>query len=233
MNAPFSGNLHLKILQKALKYSDNIINLAPTRWLQDPLAEYKKNNDFKTFNNIVKKIYKLEIINGQSALQLFNAKTGALGIYYFDGKEHNFKFDRSFGKRIIERTKKFYSDYMNHKKTNFWCPVAHFHWDSDIGPFDLTLSENGTYAKTNWTKGLHDTYEIFYFDTKDELENFRAFLQLKSYKWILGHLLIGKRLPIKLIPMMPDYTHKWDDNQLYEYFSLTSEEIKIIEEEMK
>jgi hypothetical protein len=115
-------------------------------------------------------------------------------------------------------------------------PVARFHWT--IGgaeyfePFTLTLSENGTYAKTGWKKGLHDTYEMFYFDTEEELNNFKAFLQLKSYKWILGRLLVGKRLPINLIPFMPTYTHPWTDDMLYKYFGLTDDEIKIIENEI-
>jgi type I restriction-modification system DNA methylase subunit len=42
MNPPYSRNLHLKILSNALDYSDDIVNLSPVRWLQDPLAELKK-----------------------------------------------------------------------------------------------------------------------------------------------------------------------------------------------
>jgi hypothetical protein len=35
------------------------------------------------------------------------------------------------------------------------------------------------------------------------------------------------------LPFLPTYKKQWDDKQLYEYFNLTPEEIKIIEEEMK
>ena len=45
MNPPYDKNLHLKILQEAIKHSDDVVNLSPIRWLQDPLAEYKKNSD--------------------------------------------------------------------------------------------------------------------------------------------------------------------------------------------
>lgn len=47
MNPPYSGNLHLKIVSKIISEYPNaeIVNLSPIRWLQDPLAEYKKNSD--------------------------------------------------------------------------------------------------------------------------------------------------------------------------------------------
>ena len=233
MNAPYLKSLHLKILREAIKYSDEIVNLSPIRWLQDPLAEYKRGSDWKKFGDVREKISSLDILTKKETDAYFGIACEPIGIYTINNGETSIEFNHDFGKRIIERTEKLYSDYMNHKKTKFGVPVAKFHWT--IGgteyfePFSLALSENGTYAKTGWTKGLHDTYEIFYFDTKEELENFKAFLQLKSYKWILGQLFVGKRLPIDLIPMMSTYEHKWTDADLYEYFGLNNEEIKEIE----
>ena len=54
MNPPYNGNLHLKIIDKVIKAcpDSEIINLSPIRWLQDPLAEYKKNSDYNRFENI-------------------------------------------------------------------------------------------------------------------------------------------------------------------------------------
>ena len=40
MNPPYNRNLHLKILQEAMKHSNDVVNLSPIRWLQDPLADY-------------------------------------------------------------------------------------------------------------------------------------------------------------------------------------------------
>ena len=52
MNPPYCRNLYLKILNEAINHSDDIVNLSPIRWVQDPLAEYKRNSDFKKFNEI-------------------------------------------------------------------------------------------------------------------------------------------------------------------------------------
>ena len=49
MNPPYDGNLHLKILEKVIPIADKVINISPVRWLQDPLAKYKKNSDYKKF----------------------------------------------------------------------------------------------------------------------------------------------------------------------------------------
>lgn len=33
MNPPYDGNLHLKVVQEAMKHSDDVVNLSPIRWL--------------------------------------------------------------------------------------------------------------------------------------------------------------------------------------------------------
>ena len=64
MNPPYDGNLHLKILEKVISVADKVVNISPIRWLQDPLAKYKKNSDYNKFeNSISKKIDDIEIVN--------------------------------------------------------------------------------------------------------------------------------------------------------------------------
>ena len=239
MNPPYDGPLHLKILSEAIKHGTEVVNLSPIRWLQDPLAEKKKNTDYNSIDgkNIRQHIKSLTILSKSDTDRFFSILSEPLGIYVCSfEKQKEYKIDFNFAERILKNVNKFYKDYLNKKETLYKVPVAKYHWTSGtepFTPFTLSLTENGTYAKSNWTKGLHDTYEIFYFETKNELENFKLFLRLKSYKWVLGKLLTGKRLPINLIPMMPTYTHPWTDEMLYKYFDLTQEEIETIENEIK
>lgn len=55
MNPPYDGNLHLKILEKVIPIADEVVNISPIRWLQDPLAKYKKSSDYKRFENTILK----------------------------------------------------------------------------------------------------------------------------------------------------------------------------------
>ena len=82
MNPPYNGNLHLKILQEAMKHGDEIINLSPIRWLQDPLAEYKKNSDWKKFASVRKRIETLDVVKASISDKLFGIQCGDLGIYH-------------------------------------------------------------------------------------------------------------------------------------------------------
>ena len=100
MNPPYKRNLHLKILAEAIKHlkDDNsvCVNLSPVRWLQDPLAKYKKNNDYHRFeDNISKHTETLEVITAKKANDLFNITNYTdIGIYVtrnYQIKKFNYK----------------------------------------------------------------------------------------------------------------------------------------------
>ena len=88
MNPPYCRNLHLKILNEAIHHSDDIVNLSPIRWLQDPLAEYKRNSDFKKFTEIRERIESIDVIQMVEATRLFNSAAFSmdLGIYHVTKK---------------------------------------------------------------------------------------------------------------------------------------------------
>ena len=247
MNPPYNGNLHLKTLDATIKENTEaeIVNLSSIRWLQDPLAERKtqlKNNkktpdyfsEEGTF--IWHHIKELQQFLKKETNEAFGTLCEPIAIYHCSNKEQpEFKADFSMAERMLENVKRFYIDMMK-EEGEFVVPTAHYHWSSgdEAGqPFGLCLSENGTYVKSGWTKGLHDTYEQLHFKTENEAENFKKFLQSKVYQFVLGKLHIGKRLSLSPIPMMPTYTHPWTDEDLYKYFNLTSEEISMIETEIK
>ena len=120
MNPPYNGNLHLKIIDKVIKAcSDSeIINLSPIRWLQDPLAEYKKNSDYNRFENIRNHIENFDVIKAEEASQIFQALVhGDLGIYKITNDGGWVK--ENFYKSIIDKVyscEKHWDDVVEHDK---------------------------------------------------------------------------------------------------------------------
>ena len=85
-NPPYKRGLHLKILAEAIKHLNDeksvCVNLSPVRWLQDPLAKYKKHCDLKRFEeSVAKHIESLEYSFKEVNDKLFNIDFGTLGIY--------------------------------------------------------------------------------------------------------------------------------------------------------
>ena len=93
MNPPYKRNLHLKILAEAIKHlkDDNsvCVNLSPVRWLQDPLAKYKKKSDYYKYeNSICKHLSNIDVIFKLEAQKYFPSTVmGAdLGVYVCNSK---------------------------------------------------------------------------------------------------------------------------------------------------
>ena len=86
MNPPYDKNLHLKIVEQSIPMlTDNgtLVNLSPIRWLQDPLARYKKTSDYCKFEeSIAKHIESLEVVRALTAQKMFSSgQYEDLGVY--------------------------------------------------------------------------------------------------------------------------------------------------------
>ena len=87
MNPPYSRNLHLKILAEAIKHLKDeksvCVNLSPVRWLQDPLAKYKKTSDLKRFEeSVAKHLTDVNVLFPKEMTNTFNAAFNTdIGIY--------------------------------------------------------------------------------------------------------------------------------------------------------
>ena len=88
MNPPYERNLHLKILAEAITHlkdeTSTCVNLSPVRWLQDPLAKYKKKSDYNKHEKTIRQnIADINVINKIEAQTYFpNTVMGAdLAIY--------------------------------------------------------------------------------------------------------------------------------------------------------
>lgn len=86
INPPYEKNLHLKIVEQSINLladSGILIGLSPIRWLQDPLAKYKKTSDYCKFEeSVAKHINGINTIEALSAQESFDSlQYENLGIY--------------------------------------------------------------------------------------------------------------------------------------------------------
>jgi len=110
MNPPYQKNLHLKVLAEAIKHlkDDNsvCVNLSPVRWLQDPLAKYKKNCDLKRFEeSVAKHIESLETITAITSQQIFQGTIMNidLGIYACKANQTSFNYKNYYSNFILNK----------------------------------------------------------------------------------------------------------------------------------
>ena len=235
MNPPYDKNLHLKILQEAMKHSDDVVNLCPIRWLQDPLAEYKKNSDYKKFENIRKRIETLDVVEMKDACDMFGALFNVnLGIYHItkNGSWKGFEV-KSLTKKIINKVleggglhPEIYTGQANavviKKMTNPNRSTAYNLCSNAVG-----------YKNKN---SLEDKVQnCIVFDTPEEAENFRKMTETRMYRFCVKTLINNENFMsyYKFFFNAPTYTHPWTDEMLYEYFGLTEDEVNEIEQEIK
>ena len=237
MNPPYNKNLHLKILQEAMKHSDDVVNLSPIRWLQDPLAEYKKNSDWKKFADIREKIESLDVIDAKEANMLFGIQHSDLGIYHLTKDASGFirdtSLDSTFKKILVKANEDSFKEHITTDRTGLFIDVLDI-YGGIIGKGSGFVKPLGYNRKPSSTACNGDTYwHCVKFDTKEEAENFYKTSLTKLYQFIFKFVRSGQHLLFKYVPFMPTYTHPWTDAELYKYFKLTEDEIKEIEQEIK
>ena len=248
MDPPYNRNLHLKILQEAMKHGDEIVNLSPIRWLQDPLAEYKKNSDFKKFEDIRKRIENLNVIPMKEACDMFDALFNAdLGIYKisdkggFDCK----KLIKSNAHIVDICIKCNFPELIkyNEKDERAFVTIRTITNLHRTTAYDIVSHNNGIFIKgktidgKSWREALYKTKTCnddrvplgIYFDTKEEAENFIKWSDTKIIKYFVKQLVVDQHIYTEFLPFMPTYAHPWTDEMLYEYFGLNEDEIKEIE----
>ena len=255
MNPPYCRSLHLKILNEAINHSDDVVNLSPIRWLQDPLAEYKRNSDFKKFKEIRERIESIEIIYASDAQREFSIEIFSdLGVYHLTDKggfdTHSFwKLIRTPAQVMMLQKLMLLDDtianhYEKNKRDGIRVPLT------DIGGNrgyrnvykELSYVIDGCKDGRDWTKcknmGGYEKPEgsplplSIKFNTVIEAQNFYDSFFTKFYTWLCGITRMQQHLKPELLPWLDDYTHPWTDEMLYKYFNLTDDEIKIIEQSL-
>ena len=249
MNPPYCRNLHLKILNEAICYSDDIVNLSPIRWLQDPLAEYKKNSDWKKFKDIREKIESIEVVPKNVVFKHFNITNSEdLGIYCIteNGVWQNFD-TKLLCKKCYDKIKSSLCT-IDHNKKDGWrirvCSISNSNHRTgglnNLGK--LLIFKDGMkdgmpwfdfYQKNKWSKATSEITDSIKFNNKEEAENFIDSVENTKFgRWYEDNIITDMNICNKNILWLPTYDHKWTDKDLYEYFNLTPEEIAIIESEI-
>ena len=252
MNPPYCRNLHLKILLQAINHSDDVVNLSPIRWLQDPLAEYKRNSDWKKFENVRERIESIEIISAKDACAAFGALFNTdLGIYHIT-KLGGFDCAKviNANMRLVKMSVNCHFPNLKpycesdtrafvtvRKVTNRHRSTAYNIVSHNNGIFINGKTLDGRYWRDALykTKICHDSRVPtgIYFNTVDEAKNFIDWSDTKTIKYFVKQLIVGQTICTQFLPFMHDYTHTWTDEDLYKYFELTDDEIRIIEDEIK
>lgn len=246
MNPPYDGSLHLKIISCILPYAKEIVNISPVRWLQDPLAEYKKSSDFKKYEAIRANLKISEIIPAQVASRLFGIDlTFSLGIYSIKESNEGIKTPMidertmSVYKKIIERivndnnydklTIKKYDDALD----NYVC-AANFSPESKYGKKRFFFLKDVGKAFTNGytyrkykdgnrfaTRGNIQNTECILFNTAEEAQNCYNSFKMLLPKFICMLSTVDVNIYPQFAPWMLDYTAPWTNERFCKHFCIT------------
>ena len=250
MNPPYDKNLHLKILEAVIPIADKVVNISPVRWLQDPLAKYKKNSDYKKFEeSISKKIESLDVISAKNANGLFGAIFGTdLGIYTCSNDTSNC-IDVDLTDDITKRVVRYMInnratfDYNKKDGVRIRIPCICGGKSGGSGERDkirlcdvrnclgqpLVFTDGlldgkqwyEHYRKNQYSKTTDGITCSIKFNSKVEADNFFASVNTQFYKYIHHNVVLDVHVEECKILFMQDYTQPWDDKRFCEYFNIT------------
>lgn len=252
MNPPYKGKLHLDILTEAIKQlkDDGIcVNLSPVRWLQDVIGHISPKTQFNKYKDKVSIHTKdINVISAKTACELFCGGASAdLGIYVCDKNVHK-----------IPDIKNHYADFILEKvvfKVINGNNISKYITKEISSKFFVTIPEShGHIGAKDWcdiispikkfgrekSNGTHAYYVLF--NTDQEAENFRLFLMSDFARFINLYVKMNMSNRPNCLPWLGDainprtgkkgYTSEWTDADLYQFFNITPEEQKVIEETM-
>ena len=246
MNPPYDGNLHLKILEKVIPVADKVVNISPIRWLQDPLAKYKKNSDYKKFeNSISKKIDDITFISTEESNKLFNILLlQPLAIYTISNGGYNYDFCTPLLKKIFDKIL-LENNFSKLKISNYNDNLVNFVLINKMAPpmkygkpmFDALKTWCGYFTNKVNKKG--ETYQmakdnckasvrgdinkdiaIVFTTDKETINCYNAFCT-KFARFCCMKSVVDIHVHQKFLPYMPDYTQPWTDKRFCEYFGIT------------
>ena len=239
MNPPYDKNLHLKILSEAMKHSTDVVNLSPNFY-----------EDYKKLDGVPVASY-IDVIPRDEASILFGGIQLPFNLsiqHYVRGQEDKTLLTRfmsedykKFSKIQFEKSFKdvFVSDY-DGKGIFVPLKLMTATWDKNkdhivdkIGILVDGKTLDGTYYKDARNRNKDRPCGGIKFDTLEEAKAFVSYTESSFFiRWVKA-FHTNSRYILSEYPFMPTYAHPWTDEMLYEYFDLTEEEIKEIEQSIK
>lgn len=235
MNPPYTRDLHLRILSEVEKHiSDNgkVVCLHPSKWIRR--FDYWKNkwNRFK--------VEDVEFIDNITSRTIFNAAIGsqlAITTLSKSGTTDYVKYSRFIPwvkEKIIDKSETFnsktskYRTYKDGSPFQLNLPIIH----GNVGALDMAEITSKDYSRAlavKFGKRPGDVNSLT-FKSENERKNFYDSLFTDFYKFLILVCRDGQTACscYYALPFLPDYTHKWTDDQLYKLFKLTDAEISTI-----
>ena len=257
MNPPYSGNLHLKILSHLInEYPEaEVVNLSPIRWLQDPLAEEKTSSDYNKYKDIRASISSLDVVTGKEAQSFFGNVMGMdLGIYHItkNGGWNSKSLWNPLLVKIYGKNKELLRDFDYNKKDGWRVKISTICGGKSGGSGERHFTRQSQkllafhdgkkdgkwwhefFQKNQYSKVTEEIPASLKFDSENEAENFiNVMTKTKLGQWYYDKIIVDVHVHPYMFIFMPTYAHPWTDEMLYEYFGLTEDEVKEIEQEIK
>lgn len=245
-NPPYDRSLHLKILEHLLPFGKEIVWISPVRWLQDPLAKYKKNSDMLKYKDtILTKLKEVEVVSAKEAIAMFdNARfTMDLAIYHIEESNTS-----SFDPRPLYKNQWFIEHVLDRVVNGDIDSIADRYLDKSSLDMDIPfvrLSDiHGHKHGNDWHVFMSPDHRVAFdknakpvgglnFNTQEEAENFFNYMQTDFIKFLGIAIKRDVNVPLGFIPYMNDYTRPWTDEELFQLFNITEDEQKIIRDAVK
>ena len=258
MNPPYDGSLHLEVLEATLKAAKEtnaeceVVSVQPTRWLEDPLAEYKQGSDYKKYKQtLIDNISKLQLVDATTACKAFNIMNSTdLAIYTFNTTRTEIKItvqDNLINKLYskISTMTTLHDKLDQNVVDGFRCEVkkltsgtgGHNLGDYDSskvadvnivwGPYTDGYTKDGNFftagrQKNQFTKDYFAN--SIKFNSLDLANNFYLSCNTNFYRRLIHLFKWDVNVPLRFLPYMEDYSKVWTDEDYCKFFDLTEEE---------
>lgn len=244
MNPPYDKSLHLKILEKVIPIANKVVNISPIRWLQDPLAKYKKHSDYNRYeNSIAKKIDDLIIVPAKLAQQLFTSTVMNidLGITIIGrgGYDYNALSSNSILNKVLKNRK--LCNIESNKKDGWRVRMPSILGGKSGGSGNRKLGLSGFgkllyfyngikenkpwydwYVKNQYSKTTDTITSSIKFSSEQCCINFINSVQNTNFgKYITHKLITDVHVSNLVVLFMHSYQHPWTDKRFCNYFGIT------------